>query len=245
MSAGVALISGGARGIGRACARRLAEDGFDVSFCYRSDEQSAAELEKELSDDGTRVLAARVDVTDAAAAREWVARTERELGPVSAVVTAAGVTSDTPLAAMSDEKWDRVLRTNLDGVFAVCRAVAYPMMKRRAGVITTVSSVAGIYGNPGQTNYAASKAGIIGFTKALAREVGRYGVRANSVAPGLIETDMTDAMPEKARARLLDQIALRRAGRPEEVAELVGFLSSGQAGYLTGSVLEIHGGYGS
>ncbi|MBN6039708.1 3-oxoacyl-ACP reductase FabG [Amycolatopsis sp. 195334CR] len=244
MTAGVALVSGGARGIGRACVRQLAQDGYDVSFCYRADERAATELEKELGEEGTRVLAVRADVTDGTAVREWVSRTERELGPVTTAVTAAGITADTPLATMPDDKWASVLRTNLDGVFTVCRAVAYPMMKRRAGSITTLSSVSGIYGNAGQTNYAASKAGIIGFTKSLAREVGRFGVRANVVAPGLIDTDMTDAMPEKARTTLIDSIALRRAGSPEEVAELVGFLSSEQAGYITGSVLEIHGGYG-
>jgi 3-oxoacyl-[acyl-carrier protein] reductase len=245
MSSGVALVSGGARGIGRACVRQLALDGYDVSFCYRADERAATELEKELGDEGTRVLALRVDVTDAEAVREWVSRTERELGPVVTAVTAAGITADNPLATMSDDQWTRVLRTNLDGTFTVCRAVAYPMMKRRSGSITTLSSVSGVYGNAGQTNYAASKAGIIGFTQSLAKEVGRFNVRANVVAPGLIDTDMVEAMPEKARAKLIETIALRRAGSPEEVAELVGFLSSQLAGYITGSVLEIHGGYGS
>jgi 3-oxoacyl-[acyl-carrier protein] reductase len=240
----VALISGGARGIGRACVLRLAGAGHDVSFCYRSDDQAATDLEKRAGELGVRVLAVRADVTDADAVREWVARTERELGGITAAVTSAGITADTPLALMSDEQWAGVLRTNLDGVFNVCRAVVYPMMKRHAGAITTISSVSGVYGNAGQANYSAAKAGNIGFTKALAKEVGRSGVRANVVAPGLIDTDMTGALSERARKHLTESVALRRAGRPEEVADLVAFLSSAQAGYITGAVLEIHGGFG-
>jgi 3-oxoacyl-[acyl-carrier protein] reductase len=244
MTSGTALVSGGARGIGRACVRRLAQDGYGVSFCYRSDEQAATELEKEISELGAQVLAIRADVTDADAVREWVARTERDLGPITCTVTSAGITADSALATMSDEKWASVLRTNLDGVFNVCRAVTYPMIKRRAGSITTISSVSGVYGNAGQTNYSAAKAGIIGFTKALAKETGRFGIRANVVAPGLIDTDMSGALPERVRKHITDSVALRRAGSPEEVADLVAFLSSARAGYITGSVVEIHGGFG-
>jgi 3-oxoacyl-[acyl-carrier protein] reductase len=241
---GVALVSGGGRGIGRACVRRLAADGRAVSFCYRGDEESAARLAKEIGELGVGVLAVRADVTDPDAVREWVSRTEAELGPITVAVTSAGIVADSPLVTMSDQKWNDVLRTDLDGVFQVCRAAAYLMMKRRNGVITTISSVSGVYGNGGQANYAAAKAGIIGFTKSLAREVGRFGVRANVVAPGLIDTDLTAGLGEATVRRMVASIALRRAGTPEEVADLVAYLSSARASYLTGSVLEIHGGYG-
>ncbi|MFI6096976.1 3-oxoacyl-ACP reductase FabG [Lentzea sp. NPDC051213] len=242
--AGVALVSGGSRGIGRACVRRLAADGFDVAFSYRSDEQSAVELEKEIAGLGTRVLASQVDVTDPDAVSEWVARTERDLGPIGAAVTSAGIIADGLVVSMPTARWNDVLRTNLDGVFHVCRAVAFPMVKRKSGSITMISSVSGVHGKAGQANYAAAKAGIIGFGRSLAREVGARGIRANVVAPGLIDTEMTAGLPEPVRRKMFEQIALRRAGRPEEVADLVSYLSSDRATYVTGSVVEVHGGYG-
>ncbi|MFF8725415.1 3-oxoacyl-[acyl-carrier-protein] reductase [Streptomyces sp. NPDC015171] len=238
----IALVSGGSRGIGRAVVRRLARDGYDVSFCYRSHEDAAEELAKEAAESGTRVLAVRCDVADAEDVRAWYARTERELGPVDAVVTSAGITRDRPLVLMGQEDWDGVLRTNLDGVYHVCRAAAFSMSKRRAGTIVNLSSVSGVYGNAGQANYAASKAGIIGFTKSLAKELGPRGVRANVVAPGLIETDMVGGMPAAALERQLKGVPLGRLGRAEEVADLVSFLVSDRAAYITGSVVEIHGG---
>ena len=238
----VALVSGGSRGIGRAVVSRLAADGFDVSFCYRSDETAARALEKEIVELGRRAVPCRVDVRDTAAVRAWVAQTEQALGPVDLVVTSAGINRDNPLVLMSDEQWHDVLDVNLDGVYNVCRAVVYEMMKRKAGVIVNLSSVAGVYGNASQTNYAASKAGIIAFTQSLAKEVGRFGIRANAVAPGYIETDMTAALSKKVIEQMIPRIALRRVGRPEEVAELVSFLASDRAGYITGSVLSIDGG---
>ncbi|CAM5429767.1 MULTISPECIES: 3-oxoacyl-[acyl-carrier-protein] reductase [Streptomyces] len=238
----IALVSGGSRGIGRAIVTRLAQDGYDVAFCYRSDEDAAERLTKEAAEHGTRVTATRCDVADADDVRDWYARTERELGPVDAAVTSAGITRDRPLVLMPEDDWNQVLRTNLDGVYHVCRAAAFSMSKRRSGAIVNLSSVAGVYGNAGQANYAASKAGIIGFTKSLAKECGPRGVRVNVVAPGLIETDMVGGMPEAALQRQLKNVALGRLGRPEEVADLVSFLVSERAAYITGSVLEIHGG---
>jgi len=239
---GVALVSGGSRGIGRATVLRLARDGFDVSFCYRADEEAAHEVEKELAELGVRVLAERVDVADADAVRAWVTRTEDELGPVTAAVTSAGITRDRPLVRMADEDWNAVLGTNLDGVYHVCRSVVFGMMKRKAGTVVAVSSIAGVHGAAGQTNYSASKAGTIGFCKALAKEVGRYGVRVNAVAPGFIDTDMVAVLDEKTRERALADVPLRRFGTPDDVADLVGFLVSEQAGYITGSVLHVDGG---
>jgi 3-oxoacyl-[acyl-carrier protein] reductase len=237
-----ALVSGGARGIGRATVRALARDGFDVAFCYRRDVEAARELEKCGAEFGVRVVGTRADVADATAARRWVEEAQEALGPAEAAVTCAGITRDSPLVLMTDEQWRDVIGTNLDGVYHVCRAVVFGMMKRRRGTIVNVSSVVGVSGRGGQTNYSASKAGIIGFSRSLAKEVGRVGIRVNAVAPGFIDTGMTAAMTDKAREELLDAISLRRMGRAEEVADLVSYLVSDRAAYITGSVLRIDGG---
>jgi 3-oxoacyl-[acyl-carrier protein] reductase len=237
-----ALVSGGSRGIGRAIVLRLARDGFDVSFCYHSAHESAALVARQAREYGGRVLPVRADVTSGQAMRDWVSRAEDELGAIDTVVTSAGITRDGPLIRVDEDDWDSVLRTNIGGVHHLCRAAVFGMMKRRSGCVITMSSVAGVYGNATQTTYSASKSAVIGFTKALAKEVGGHGIRANVVAPGLITTDMTDQLSERATKRLLDAIALRRFGHPEEVAELVAFLASDRAAYITGGVFEIHGG---
>ncbi|MGW7298491.1 3-oxoacyl-ACP reductase FabG [Streptomyces sp. NPDC054829] len=238
----VALISGGTRGIGRAVVLRLAADGYDVSFCYHSSQEAAEVLAKEAEALGVRALHQRVDVADPAAVRGWVERTETDLGPVETAVTSAGITRDKALVMMSDDEWRSVLATNLDGVFHVCRAAAFPMLKRRRGSLVNISSVAGVYGNATQTNYAASKAGIIGFSKSLAKEIGRYGIRVNVVAPGFVDTDMVAAVPERLRAEALAGVALGRMGTADEVADLVAFLAGPRAAYMTGSVVQIDGG---
>jgi 3-oxoacyl-[acyl-carrier protein] reductase len=239
----VALITGGSRGIGRATALRLAQDGFDIAFCYASDSSAAQEVEKDLTGLGCNVYVRRADVSTAAEVRTLVAGAEDALGPITALVASAAIVRDTPLALMEDEDWDTVLRVNLDGVYHVCRAVIDEMMARRHGAIVTLSSLAGLRGNAGQTSYAASKAAIIGFTKSLAQEVGPYGIRANVVAPGVINTDQITRLPESFHERAMQQIALRRYGRPEEVADLISFLLSERAEYITGSVLHIDGGF--
>ncbi|MFK4223785.1 3-oxoacyl-[acyl-carrier-protein] reductase [Streptomyces sp. NPDC019890] len=238
----VALISGGSRGIGRNAALRLAEEGYDISFCYRGDEQAAANLEKELAEAGARSLAARVDVSDTDDVRAWVSRTEKDFGPVEVAVTSAGITRDKPLLMMSDAEWHDVIATNLDGVYHVCRAVVFPMLKRRKGSIVTVSSVSGLHGNAGQTNYAASKAGIIAFSRSLAKEVGRRGIRVNAVAPGLIDTDMSARLDGTMKDQIAERTALGRPGLTSEVADAVAFLASARAAYITGAVLPVDGG---
>lgn len=239
---GVALVSGGSRGIGAAIVTQLVRDGFDVAFCYRSEEKAARELVDASTAMGVRVIAEQVDVSDAEATRSWVTRMEHKLGGIDLTVASAGITRDTPLALMGDGDWTDVLHTNLDGVHNVCKPAVFSMMKRRAGCVITIASISGIYGHATQTNYSASKAGIIGFTRALAKETGKYGIRANVVAPGLVDTDMTSVLGDQMRKDLLKSIPLKRFGRADEVADLVSFLASERATYITGSVMEIHGG---
>jgi 3-oxoacyl-[acyl-carrier protein] reductase len=230
-----ALVTGGSRGIGRAIAASLAEAGATVVIGYRSGADEAAEVAG-----GIGARAVQADVSDPEEAKRLV----EEAGDVDVLVNNAGVTRDGLLARMSDEDWRTVLDTNLGGTFNTCRAVTRGMMKRRAGAIVNVSSIVGVHGNPGQTNYSASKAGIIGFTKALARELGSRGVRANVVAPGYISTRLTNELPEELQQSMLASTPLGRFGDPEDVAGAVRFLASDAAAFVTGEVLLVDGGLG-
>ena len=238
----VALVSGGSRGIGRAVVQKFAEQGYNVALCFRSQQQAAEEVADEASRAGAKVLVKQVDVADPQEVRAFVAQTESELGPLTTVVTSAGIIRDKSLLTMGDDDWNAVLETDLTGTFQVCRMAIFPMMKRRYGSIVNISSVSGVHGNPGQTNYSAAKAGVIGFSKALAAEIGRYGVRVNVVTPGYIATDMTNGMSEDARSAMLHRIPLGRWGEADEVAELVSFLSSDRAAYITAGVFPVDGG---
>src|SRR5262249_37389247 len=200
------------RGSGRAAVRRFARAGYDVGFCYRSRCDDAAKTERTAAESGAGVIDVQADVADPVAVSAFVSRVEDELGPIEAAVTAAGITRDRSLLTMSDDDWTAVLRTNVDGTFHACRAAMFGMLKRRRGAVVTLSSIVGRYGNAGQTNYAAAKAAISGFTMAAAREAGRYGVRVNAIAPGFIATGMTDPMPAPARERALRKIPLGRFG---------------------------------
>jgi 3-oxoacyl-[acyl-carrier protein] reductase len=230
-----ALVTGASRGIGRAVAVELAGAGAAVVVGYRSGKDEAESLASEI--DGRAVQA---DVSSAGDARRLV----EEAGDVDILVNNAGLTRDGLLARMSDDDWRTVIETNLSSVFYTCRAVCRPMMKKRAGSIVNVSSIVGVHGNWGQTNYAASKAGIIGFTKSLARELGSRGVRANVVAPGYVKTQLTDVLPEAATRAMLENTPLGRLGEPEDVAGAVRFLCSDAAAFITGEVLLVDGGLG-
>jgi len=230
-----ALVTGASRGIGRAIASELAVAGAAVVVGYRSGEDEAESLANEL---GGRAIQA--DVSDADEAKRLI----EEAGELDILVNNAGLTRDGVLARMSDEDWRVVLETNLSSVFYTCRAVTRSMMRKRAGAIVNVSSIVGVHGNWGQTNYAASKAGIIGFTKSLARELGSRNVRANVVAPGYVRTRLTNVLPEQATQAMLGATPLGRLGEPGDVAGAVRFLCSDEASFITGEVLLVDGGLG-
>ena len=230
-----ALVTGASRGIGRAIAVELARAGASVVVGYRSGRDEGEALAAEI---GGRAVPADVSQPDDAA------RLMQEAGDLDILVNNAGLTRDGVLARMSDDDWRAVIETNLSSVFYTCRAVSRGMMKRRAGSIVNVSSIVGVRGNWGQSNYAASKAGIIGFTKSLAQELGSRNVRANVVAPGYVKTQLTEVIPEDAKTKMLDLTPLGRFGEPEDVAGAVRFLCSEEASFITGAVLLLDGGLG-
>jgi 3-oxoacyl-[acyl-carrier protein] reductase len=235
----VALVTGGSRGIGAAISRELAKAGAKVALNYRAGQEAADEVAGEIGG-----LAVQADVSNSEEVQALIERVEGELGDIDALVNNAGVTRDTLIARMTDDDWQTVIDTNLRGTFNTSRAVSRKMLRRRAGSIVNLSSVVGVHGNPGQANYAASKAGIIGLTKALARELGSRGVRVNAIAPGYISTELTDVLNDEQRGLILQNTPLGRLGEPEDIAGAVRFLCSDEAAFITGEVLLVDGGLG-
>jgi len=237
-----AIISGGTRGIGKAIVLNLARQGVNISFNYLKSKDTAVELEKELLSLGVKVKAYQANIKDNSAVNAWVKDTKEYFGRLDILVNNAGIINDKALALMTEVDWKEVIDTNLAGIFNLTHAVILDFIKQKSGDIVNITSVSGLIGMPRQTNYAATKAGIIGFTKSLAREVGNYNIRVNAVAPGFIETDMIKGLKDNYRSEMLKQIPLGRFGKPEEVARAVEFLLSDEAKYITGQVLVMDGG---
>ncbi len=238
----VALVTGGSRGIGRAICVRLAAAGAFVIVNSARHEEAARQTLRLISDAGGEAEALSFDVADHGAATGAIADLVKRKGRIDILVNNAGESRDGLLVRMKEEDWDRVIGTNLKGAFNCCRAVAYTMMKQRSGRIINVSSIVALSGNAGQANYSASKAGLVGLTKSLARELAPRGICVNAVAPGLIDTDMTSALTEEQREKVLLEIPLSRLGTPDDVAGVVMFLASDDAGYITGQVFGVNGG---
>lgn len=237
-----ALVTGASRGIGRAIALRLAAEGAAVALNFAGNVAAAEAVRKEIESAGGKAILVPADVADETAATEMVEKTVEAFGAIDILVNNAGITRDGLLLRMKEEDWDAVLNTNLKGVFHCSKAAAKFMMKKRYGRIVNLASVVGLVGNSCQANYAAAKAGVIGFTKALAKELAGRGITVNAIAPGFIRSDMTDVLPDKVKETMLAGIPLGRAGEPEDVAKAALFLASDQAAYITGQVLTVDGG---
>lgn len=237
-----ALITGASRGIGRAIALLFAEHGCDIAFTYHSSDEAAQSLYLLLQEKGVRTLSIKSDAADYDAAHQVVQQVIEHFAQIDILVCNAGITRDTLLMRMTEQQWDEVIHSNLKSVFNYCHAVTPQMMRQRSGNIIALSSVVGINGNAGQVNYAASKAGIIGLIKSLSKELGSRNIRANAIAPGFIQTDMTLALPEAAREDMVKMIPIRRAGEAEEVAKVALFLASDLASYVSGQVISVNGG---
>ena len=238
----VALVTGGSRGIGKAIAEKMAKAGNDVAICFSGNESAAQETVELCRSYGVKSICVKADVSSSKDVSEMFNHVKEQLGPVEILVNNAGITKDGLLIRMSEEDYDAVLDTNLKGTFLCTKTAVKDMMRARNGRIINITSIVGIQGNPGQANYCASKAGVIGFTKSVAREYGSKGITVNAVAPGFIQTAMTDKLPDNVKESYLKQIPLSRFGTPEDVANVVEFLTSDKASYLTGQVLEVTGG---
>ncbi len=237
-----ALITGASKGIGRAIANEYAKQGANIAFTYLSSVEKGEALEKELTAQGVKAKGYRSDASDFAAAQELINSVIEEFGSLDVLINNAGITRDNLLMRMSEEQWDEIMTVNLKSCFNTVKAAAKPLMKQRSGSIINMSSVVGVKGNPGQANYAASKSGIIGFSKSVALELGSRGIRCNVIAPGFIETEMTDALDEKTVQSWRDAIPLKRGGAPEDVANACIFLGSDMSSYVTGQVIQVDGG---
>jgi 3-oxoacyl-[acyl-carrier protein] reductase len=242
MTERVALVTGGSRGIGRAAAVALARRGFGVAINYASNADAAKETLRLVEEAGSDGICVQADVGDSEAVDALFAEVENSLGSVGVLVNNAGVRADGLALSMKDDAWERVIRANLYGTFACCRRALRPMLRARSGRIVNIASVAGLHGSPGQANYAAAKAGVIGLTKTLAREIATKGITVNAIAPGLVETDLTTSLNHKQWDALVAGVPAGRAGTAEEVGRLVAYLCSDDAEYITGSVFVIDGG---
>jgi 3-oxoacyl-[acyl-carrier protein] reductase len=238
----VALVTGASRGIGRAIAISLAEAGANVAVNYAGNEAAALEVAAHIESLGRKALVIRANVGNSNEVEEMVKQTLETFGHLDILVNNAGITRDNLIMRMKDEEFDEVINTNLKGVFNCVRSVTRTMMKQRSGRIINISSVVGTLGNPGQANYVAAKAGVIGLTKSAARELASRGITVNAIAPGFITTDMTDKLSDEMKAQLLQQIPLARFGQPNDIAKTVLFLASDEASYMTGQTLHIDGG---
>jgi len=238
----VALVTGASRGIGEAIAIKFAQQGANIAFTYLSSDERAKALEEKLSGFGIKAKAYKSDAGDYAAAEQLGADVVKEFGAIDVCVNNAGISKDNLLLRLTPEQWDEVMHANLKSVYNLTRQVIKPMMKARSGSIINLSSIVGMKGNPGQSSYAASKAGIIGFTKSIAQEIGSRNIRVNAIAPGFVETDMTHYLKDGGAEKWFEKIPLQRFGKPEEIADVALFLASNMSSYITGQVLSVCGG---